>query len=167
MAGENVQSQTRGHVGKSTVAAFLHNAASVSALVGGIGAVALMLWVGRRQESGILLAVFVVWALLPFLGLLLVNWISKSWPARGRVIMDLITLGIVDLGDGLWTSVGPTNVYVVDQVSSYVREQKIQVETPEQAIEVVKLIESIQSAPSYVGMLRLNTRDTHSSMTVS
>jgi hypothetical protein len=66
---------------------------------------------------------------------------------------------ITDLGDGVWTSKGASNVYAVARVSALLKELKIKVATPEQAVEVAKLFETVQSAPSYVGMLRLNTKD--------
>ena len=37
--------------------------------------------------------------------------------------------------------------------------RKIKVETAEQAVEVARLVEAIQGSPSFVGMLRLNTKD--------
>ena len=47
----------------------------------------------------------------------------------------------------------------VEKVSAYVRTRKIKVQDPGQAVEVAKLVESLAQSPSFVGMLRLNTRD--------
>jgi hypothetical protein len=66
---------------------------------------------------------------------------------------------ITDLGDGVWTGVGGDQWWAVEKVSAYVKGRKIKVETAEQAVEVAKLVEAIQSSPSFVGMLRLNTKD--------
>ena len=66
---------------------------------------------------------------------------------------------ITDLGDGVWTSMGASNIYTVEKVSGFLKDRKIKIDKPEQAVEVAKLFETIQSAPSFVGMLRLNTKD--------
>ena len=66
---------------------------------------------------------------------------------------------IHDLGDGTWTGVGGNQWHAVEKVSTYVRGRKIKVQTPEQAVEITKLVESIAQSPSFVGMLRLNTRN--------
>lgn len=66
---------------------------------------------------------------------------------------------ISDLSDGMWISRGASSVYTVDRVVGFVKDQKIKVESAEQAIEAAKLVETIQSAPNFVGMLRLNTKD--------
>jgi len=66
---------------------------------------------------------------------------------------------IHDLGDGTWVGVGGNQWSAVEKVAAYVRGRKIKVQTPEQAVEVAKLVESLAQSPSFVGMLRLNTRD--------
>jgi hypothetical protein len=66
---------------------------------------------------------------------------------------------ITDLGDGVWTGVGGDQWWAVEKVSAYVKGRRIKVETAEQAVEVARLVEAIQSAPDFVGMLRLNTKD--------
>jgi hypothetical protein len=66
---------------------------------------------------------------------------------------------IEDLGDGTWTGVGGNQWWAVEKVSAFVKGRKIKVENPAQAVEVTKLVEGIASSPSFVGMLRLNTKD--------
>jgi hypothetical protein len=66
---------------------------------------------------------------------------------------------ITDLGDGTWTGVGGDQYFAVEKVSAYVKARKIKVENADQAVEVAKLVEQIAASPTYVGMLRLNTKD--------
>src|SRR4029453_7944807 len=41
---------------------------------------------------------------------------------------------ITDLGDGVWTSKGASDVYAVARVSEFLKELKIKIATPEQAV---------------------------------
>ena len=58
----------------------LRAAALIAVLAGAAGSVGLMLHAGRHNASRILLALFALWVLSPFMALLLVNVISKRWP---------------------------------------------------------------------------------------
>src|SRR5258705_10532634 len=49
----------------------LHAVALSAVVVGAMVSVGLMLWVGHRNPSRILLALFVIWVLSPFMALLL------------------------------------------------------------------------------------------------
>jgi hypothetical protein len=51
-----------------------------------------MFHVGRRQKSVVLIAMFTVWVLSPFIGLVLADLRSKRWPERARTILHGATL---------------------------------------------------------------------------
>lgn len=51
-------------------------------LVGALGSVALTLQVGHRNKSILLIALFAIWVLSPFVVLLLADRASKHWPVR-------------------------------------------------------------------------------------
>jgi hypothetical protein len=69
----------------------------VAVVAGAVGSVALMLVVGHRNPSRLLLVLFVIWVLSPFVALLLANGGSKRWPVLTRAtlhgLMLVITLG--------------------------------------------------------------------------
>ena len=63
-----------------------------------------MLHVGRRNESHVLLLLFTIWVLSPFVGLALAANVSKRWSALTRAtlygVMLILTLGsLVIYGD--------------------------------------------------------------------
>ena len=64
---------------------------------GAVGSVALMLRVGRGNDSGILLGLFAIWVLSPFVALISVNVISKRWSLLTRAtlhgVMLILTAG--------------------------------------------------------------------------
>jgi hypothetical protein len=75
----------------------LHIAALIAALAGAGGSFGLMLHAGRHQNSKILLILFTIWVLSPFVALVLANGFSKRWPVRARLtlyrMMLVLTLG--------------------------------------------------------------------------
>ena len=80
----------------------------------GIGAatsMARMLYVGRKNESIILLLMFVGWVLAPFIGWLLVDRRSKSWSERNRlrlyILMIVVTIMSVVIYSGV---INPINM---------------------------------------------------------
>ena len=46
-----------------------------------------MLYVGRRNESRILMVLFALWVLSPFMVLVLANMVSKRWPVLTRATL--------------------------------------------------------------------------------
>jgi hypothetical protein len=73
-------------------------ALALTAVVSGaLGSVALMFWVGHRNPSRVLLFLFLVWVLAPFVALLLADMISKRWSVITRAtlysVMLILTLG--------------------------------------------------------------------------
>jgi hypothetical protein len=81
--------------------------ARIAVMVGAVGAVGLMLWVGRRNPSRILLGLFVIWDLSPFMALLLADMVSKRWSVITRAALHLVMLvialsSLVLYGDVVW-----------------------------------------------------------------
>jgi hypothetical protein len=66
---------------------------------------------------------------------------------------------IEGLGDGTWRGVGENKWFAVEKVPGFLKGRKIKVGSAEEAVEVAKLVEKLAGAASYVGMLRLNTKD--------
>jgi hypothetical protein len=60
-----------------------------------------MIWVGHRNPSRLLLALFVIWDLSPFIGLVLADMVSKRWSVITRAtlygVMLILTLGSLAL----------------------------------------------------------------------
>ena len=71
-------------------------AAMVAVLTGAVGSVACTLFAGRRNPSGILVTLFVLWVLAPFVGLAWAGFVSTRWPVLTRntlySVMLLLTL---------------------------------------------------------------------------
>jgi len=65
--------------------------------VGAVGSVGLMLGVGHRNPSRVLLVLFAIWDLSPFLALVLADIVSKRWPVLTRAtlyaVMVILALG--------------------------------------------------------------------------
>jgi hypothetical protein len=73
-------------------AALLRAVALTAAVAGAVGSVGLMLWVGHRNPSRILLALFLIWDLSPFIGLLLAEMVSKRWSVITRATLHIVML---------------------------------------------------------------------------
>jgi tryptophan-rich sensory protein len=71
--------------------------ALVAVVVGAAGSIGLMLYVGRRNPSSMLLVLFAIWVLSPFVGLALAASGSARWfvAARERVhvVMLIVAMG--------------------------------------------------------------------------
>jgi multisubunit Na+/H+ antiporter MnhG subunit len=85
----------------------LHEVALTSVVAGALGSVGLMLWVGHRNPSRLLLGLFVIWVLSPFMALLLANMVSKRWSVITRAtlygVMLILTLSsLAFYGDVVW-----------------------------------------------------------------
>ena len=86
---------------------FLHAVALIAVVAGALGSVGLMFWVGHRNPSRVLLALFLVWDLSPFVALLLADMVSKRWSVITRatlhIVMLVIALSSLALyGDVVW-----------------------------------------------------------------
>jgi hypothetical protein len=64
----------------------------IAALVGAGGSIGLMLRVGHRNNSGVLLILFGIWVLSPFVALVLAGSISKRWPVLTRTTLYCMML---------------------------------------------------------------------------
>ena len=72
----------------------LHAVALVAVVAGAVGSVGLMFWVGHRNPSRGLLALFLIWDLSPFIALLLADMLSKRWSVITRATLHIVTLVI-------------------------------------------------------------------------
>ena len=76
---------------------FLRAAALIAVLAGAAGSVGLMLHAGRHNDSQILLVLFALWVLSPFIALVLAHVVSKRWSVLTRAtlysVMLVLTLG--------------------------------------------------------------------------
>jgi len=75
----------------------LRGVALIAVLAGAVGSFGLMLLVGRRQRSLILIGLFTVWELSPFVALVCAHMVSKHWSVLTRStlygVMLVLTLG--------------------------------------------------------------------------
>src|SRR5438477_11739928 len=75
----------------------LQRTALIGALAGAAGSLGLMFRAAHRQRSIILLLLFAIWVLSPFMGLIRANMASKRWsiPTRAALysVMLVLTLG--------------------------------------------------------------------------
>src|SRR5882724_5506731 len=70
----------------------LHAVALIAVVAGAAGSVGLMFWVGHRNPSRVLLALFVIWDLSPFVALLLADLVSKRWSVMTRATLRIVML---------------------------------------------------------------------------
>ena len=87
-----------------TDSGFLHvlpTVARVALLIGAAGSVGFTLRAGQRNPSRLLIALFVVWVLSPFIAMLFGNFIFKDWAVLTRatlysaaLILSLVSLAI-------------------------------------------------------------------------
>ncbi len=85
----------------------LHAVALTALVAGAGGSVGLMFWVGHRNPSRVLLVLFAIWVLSPFIALLFANLVSKRWSVLTRAtlycVMLILTLSSLALyGDVVW-----------------------------------------------------------------
>lgn len=85
--------------------------ALVSTTIGAPLAVALMLRVGKGNDSRLLLLLFSLWVLVPFAMLLGAYARSKAWPATMRTTLRLLMLGVPVITIGVYGGVafGPAS----------------------------------------------------------
>jgi hypothetical protein len=70
----------------------LRVAALTAVLAGSVGSIGLMLYAGRRNSSRLLLVLFALWVLSPFVALVLANVVSKRWPVLTRATLYSLML---------------------------------------------------------------------------
>ena len=74
--------------------ALLHAAALAAVVAAAAGSVGLMLWVGRHNPSSVLLLLFALWVVSPFMGLQLAGMFSKGWSVRTQATLHSVTLAL-------------------------------------------------------------------------
>jgi hypothetical protein len=70
----------------------LRAVALIGVVAGAVGSVGLMLRAGHRNPSRLLLALFAIWVLSPFVALVLANVVSKRWSVLTRATLHSVTL---------------------------------------------------------------------------
>jgi hypothetical protein len=79
----------------------LRAAALGAVVIGAVGSAGLMMWIGHRNPSRLLLALFLIWDVSPFVGLVLALMISKRWSVITQAtlygLMLIVTLGSLAL----------------------------------------------------------------------
>jgi hypothetical protein len=85
----------------------LRTVALIAVVAGAVGSVGLMLWVGRRNPSRVLLVLFAIWDLSPFIALVWANMVSKRWSVLTRATLYCVTLilalgSLACYGDVVW-----------------------------------------------------------------
>ena len=93
---------------ESGILRLLRAAALVAVLAGAVGSVGLTLYAGRRNDSRILMVLFTLWVLSPFVAVVSASIASKRWLALTRATLysatlvvtlsSLVIYGVVALG---------------------------------------------------------------------
>lgn len=91
MASVRVAATERGSLG------ILHAVALIAVVAGAVGSLGLMLFAGRRNPSVLLIVLFAIWVLSPFVALALANLGSAHWSIATRKALYIVTL-VVTLG---------------------------------------------------------------------
>ena len=94
---------------------FLRTIALIMLLGGAVGSLGLMLNAGRHTPV-LLLLLFVVWVLSPFMALLVANMVSKRWPVITSVtlywLMLLLSLGSLVSYNGTFSQPGTRPAFI-------------------------------------------------------
>ena len=88
----------------------LRAAAMVAMLAGAAGSVGFVFYYGRRNPSRLLIVLFAVWVLSPFVALLAADARSARWPARTRTVLYalMLVLAIGSLAAYANVTLGPS-----------------------------------------------------------
>jgi hypothetical protein len=104
----------------------LRAVARVAVVCGALGSLGLMLWVGHRNPSRILLILFTGWVLSPFIALGLADRVSKGWSALTRATLHGVMLVVALASLALYGGVAfgprrstPAAVFLVVPVGSW------------------------------------------------
>ena len=71
-----------------------HRAALGATVAGAAGSVVFTFMVGRHNESRVLMGMFMVWVLAPFVALLVADRRSRGWPAATRTALQGVMLAV-------------------------------------------------------------------------
>ena len=88
----------------------MRKAGLLAIVLGGVGSVTLTLYTGRRNPSALLMAVFAIWVLLPFVALAVADAMSTNWSALTRTVLYalMIVITIDTLGIYGYVAFGPS-----------------------------------------------------------
>ena len=84
--------QSTREIGARDRRGILRIVAVFAAGLGAVGSVLLLLYMGRRNKSIVLMILFSGWVLAPFVGTLLASAVAKSWPAVTRTTLHTVMI---------------------------------------------------------------------------
>ena len=94
---------------------FLRTTALIVVLFGAVGSLYFMFSASRKQNSIILLGLFTVWVLSPFIGLFISNKISNLWTVSARSLlywlMIILTIGSLVVYSGAFNTPETKNAF--------------------------------------------------------
>jgi hypothetical protein len=99
--------------------------ALIVVLIGAGSSLSLMLRAGRHNHSVLLVGLFAIWVLSPFIALLAAIVVSKRWPALTRVALFslalVLTIGSLFAYSGAWSPprAKPAGVFLVVPLISW------------------------------------------------
>lgn len=95
---------------------FLRTTALIVALVGAVGSLYFMFGASRKQNSIVLLGLFTAWVLSPFVGLFILNKISKRWTVTTRSLLYwliiVLTIGSLVAYSGAFNTPQTKNAFI-------------------------------------------------------
>jgi len=66
-------------------------------VIGAMGSLASLMFVGRNNTSWVLAVLFIGWVVSPFIALVLAEQVAQRWPAPVRTALHLATFGLVGM----------------------------------------------------------------------
>ena len=95
---------------------FFHTVAVLMVLAGAGASIGFTIYAGRNNPSFVLILLFTGWVVSPFIGLLLINTVSRRSEVFNRLIlyslMMLLTIGSIVIYSGLWSPPGAKTAFV-------------------------------------------------------
>lgn len=104
----------------------LHILALAVGLAGALGSLGFVLHAGRNNDSVLLVVLFVIWVLSPFIALIVANLVSMRWPILSRALLYcliiFITVGSLVCYSGALSFPGkkPAFVFLVVPLLSWI-----------------------------------------------
>ena len=86
-APDEITSKTSRGKGEDGLLGLLRTAALIAAVAGAAGSTGLMLRVGHRNNSRMLLLLFGIWVLSPFMSVVLATLVSRRWSVLTRTTL--------------------------------------------------------------------------------
>jgi hypothetical protein len=85
----------------------VHAVALIAVVAGTVGSVGLTFWLGHRNPSRVLLLLFLIWDVSPFIAFLLADMFSKRWSVTTRATLHIVMLvvaltSLALYGDAVW-----------------------------------------------------------------